>query len=452
MKTWRALLTLAMVFFLAVGIAACDFGQGNRPIATEVDSAPSIYPETSIAFQRFPTTVPKSSPTLIVTKIPEQFASSTPKPTSPLIEKPLSGILYQTDRGLFLTDGYGKSRKLISLGKGDSAQISPDGAYALVIVKSTSVSWLNQYLVNLETGDWQSLLPLEGYNLTPFRWINRRPLTMIASLFPEGFDLGYTSNVGTPVLRTLDGDLTMLDPVGSGLSGAAASPDGGTVAYDLDGVPWLYDWEHGAHALDPTRFGLLEEGNWIFADPSWSPGGQKLAWTFVARNLPEGGTYSGFAIFDFQTGKSVVLKSYDVINYEGSRPQIAWSANERFISVWHYQNASDSFIWEMIAVDGSSSRILDGFLEVWSPVGSQYLISRYDAVSGWSLNVENPGEEASFNICCGIGGLWSPDGSQILTYAEAGQLFWLTDIGSNRTVQVDLPPGSEIRDWRESGP
>jgi hypothetical protein len=164
--------------------------------------------------------------------------------------------------GLYQTQGQGKTGRIIELQKDEHPFFSPDHSMALIS------TFKQQTLVNLNTGQSTIIWPKAGYNLCQFGWFNRKPLTLITVLLPEGSDPGYSCEHGSPVLMTLDGKLTIFDPTGSGLSGPDVSANEQAIAYDLGGKPWIYDWQNGARIFDAAAFGFPAIGEVSFTDPS----------------------------------------------------------------------------------------------------------------------------------------------------------------------------------------
>ena len=429
---------------LLVLVSACNTKTTPTPTIIDRDT-PS--PTQTITLTKTLPTLSTSSKMPTITKTLWQptrkpSPSSTITPTPLLLVDPPAGIWYQTDTGLFVTEGLGKSRKLFELSEGEFATFSPDNSYVLLF------GAFNQYLINLKTGEKTTIWPRGGYNLCPFSWVNRTPLVLISVLLPEGSDPGYSCNMGSPVLLSLEGKITVFDKDEWGLSAPDVSWNGQTIAYDLGGKPWLYDWQDGSKPFDITSFGFPRKEKVFFSDPSWSPSDRKLAWTYRNYETWEDTTQQGIAIFDFDTKTSILLAPYYITDFEGSRPHILWNRDDTYLSFRHYQMKSQDFVWELISVDGNFSQTLEGDFGRWSPNSNLYSMRVYfkkDKI--WKLYIKSLDGSVSHPICCGEESLWSPDGKQLLSFLYSNKEFWLTDIITCVTVKFNLPPGSEVIGW-----
>lgn len=419
----------------AVVVSACTAQASPTPTATSQATAVSTATPT---LTPAPTTTQTRTP-----KPPTQTLTPTFTPL-PLVEPP-AGLTYRTDKGLYLTEGLGNTQVLFEH-DANYISLAPDGSAVLLYTDA------NQVLVNLATGQQTVVWPQADYNLCYFTWVNRQPLVLYTTLLPGDSDPGYSCERGSPVLLTLSGKLTVLDETGSGFSAPAVARDGQTLAYDLQGVPWLYTWQGGARQFDVAAFGFPDLGSVVFMDPSWSPSGRKLAWTYSADGVSDTASQQGLAIFDFDTSTSTLLAPYDVGGYEASRPRLTWNAAETYIALWHYHRMAQDFVQELIAVTGDYSRTLEGRLSRWSPSGDLLALRKYLAAEErWQLFIESPDGATSYPLCCGDEVLWHPDGHQVITMTFGRDGFWLIDLDSGTPVRLNLPEGATIISW-ESGP
>ena len=324
-----------------------------------IGSATSANPSTST-----PPSAPTRTRTKTPTIAPKASATATAIPI-PAVSAP-AGIVYRTQHGLFVTELTGKSRLLLELSEHEWAYLSPNKTHALVF----DYSFVNtnvpiQSTVDLHTGQWTPLYPQVGHNLCPFYWLNNQFL--VTTLLPDEADPGYSCARGTPAYIRQDGTgLTIVDQSGFGYGSPAASPTGQSIAYDIEGEPRLYEWGKQNIRFDVTAYDFPIMSEAIFTDPSWSNSGEKLAWT-VSGKL-DGGKQQGIAVFDLRQKTSAFLFPYDVIDYEGSRPEIVWSGDDNFILFGGYDNSEQDFIARILSIDGKTVRKLDRdrFLR-WSP-------------------------------------------------------------------------------------
>jgi hypothetical protein len=431
---------------LLITLSACT---SANSFASPTISPPHLFTPTN---KREPTFTPSLLPAFAQTAVPTQTPAptKTPRPTATVTEPsvpllvPPAGITYQTDKGLYMTEDLGKATLLFEHSEYDWVTFSPDRLWALAYDFSRPV----QLLINLENGENAIIWPREEHNLCPFSWVKKpQPLTLISVLLPGDSDPGYSCNRGSPVLLSLSGEMTVFDESGSGYSAPDVSADGEWIAYDLGGIPWLFNWQDGVKPFDAVSFGFPIKEKVAFSDPKWSSSAKKIAWTYwTYDNLSEETAKSGIAIFDLETQTSYLLQPYDVTEYEGSRTRIEWSADETYISVWHFDRTLPNFSWEIISIDGVLTQRLEGQFGEWSPVGQLFTVAKTDGNS-WEYYVESVNGSVNYPLCCKIHeSLWSPDGKELLLKSGT-DTYWLMEIKSGAKVQVNLPPGARLLSW-----
>jgi hypothetical protein len=359
-----------------------------------------------------------------------------------MIEPP-AGILYRTDNGLYITDGSGGSQLLLELIPGEYVMLSPDYSHALVIR-------MEEYLVDLKTGTKTLVWPLEGYNLCPFSWRYELPLAMISTLLPEGADPGYSCNLGSPVLMSLDGELTILEAEEFGWSRYRSSHNGQSIAYDIDGVPWIYDDENGPKKFIVTNYGFPNVENAYFSDPSWSPSGKKLAWTFIIGDMWADNSRQGIVILDLVNTTNIILEPYTVTEFEGTRPIIMWNSDETYIVMMHYiydGSENSGILYELLSIDGKDARTIKYFKR-WTPYSDLFIRENFLGPGRFRPDsIESLDGSFSFEVKGGNLVMWSPDYKQFISRSGDSKMFWLTEMDTLKTYQVNLPPNSEIDEW-----
>jgi len=432
----RRIIIVALTLMLA--LSACVASPTLSPTVVPQDTS---LPNITLKSTNTQSPLPTQTQTILPTNTP-MVPTKTHQPTNTPVplERPPAGITFRTDQGLFVTEASGNTKLLFEHRQHEYAYFSPDGSVVLFYDHES------QQIIDLETGIQTLIWPSENYNLCPFSWVNRpSPFTLISVVLPEDTDPGYSCNRGSPVLLTVPGEMTIIDPEGTGYSAPDALPDGQIIAYDLQGTPWLYDWQTGAKQFDVFSFGFPALGKVAFSDPTWSPNGTKIAWTYWTTDQSEERTESGIAIFDFETQTSSRLTPYEVVDFEGSRPRIEWNATETHIAVWHHISNAENFVWEMLAIDGSIARTLDGQFEQWNPVDNSFSI--VTNIRRGELSVETPDSSVSHPVCCGIYEVsWSPDGKKLLS-KDSDDNYWLTDLEVGTVVQIDLPADANVVSW-----
>jgi hypothetical protein len=320
---------------------------------------------------------------------------------------------------------------------------SPDQQYVLLTESQ------RQTLVDRQGGEKLPVWPRQGYNLCPFSWVPGQPALLLTVLLPGDADPGFSCNRGSPVLLDAHtGNMQILDAAGSGLSAASVSPDGRTLAYDLAGVPWLLEFGLAPQPFDLQRFTPLPLPAASLADPAWSPSGRYMAWTFSA---PGGSDHQGLSVFDLEALSAQPLVPYPVAAFEGLRPHIGFSPDEKFLVLRHYLPDEGTWASQILSLQVQFSRRLDGFFGAWNPQGSLFWLETNPGQAACQLNVESPDGSLRFPVCYGNWAIWSPDGALLLTHTYNRDLFWLTELPDGETLPVDLPPGAEIVSWEAGG-
>ena len=401
------------------------------------------------------TTTPTRTPLLTRTRNP----TLTPRPTrtpnpsaTPILvaEQLPAGVIYQTDEGVYRTRADGSS-ELLAAQDGTTwfTNPSPDGRYLL---RGNMYDPPFEDQIDLQTGQITRIWPRDEYEpsqLSDFWWDGREPPGLVGVMAGPNFSIGYSWAGSLPVLLSVDNQLTVLHPDQNG----TGIPDFGpqAIAYDLDGVPWIYDWQRGAYPLDPADFGFPEMEQVWFSDPSWSPSGRKIAWGFQTDRESFEEEQQGFVIFDLDARTSTLLAPYPIASFEEDRPYIRWNYAETYLEVRYYDPQTKSFPEQVLAIDGSyGRRIYRADFESWSPTLDLFAVYKNSGDSNRSgmLFIESPDGSRSDPVCDCYLALWHPDGrSFISTTGGIRATFWLTDLDSGLTQRVDFPPGTDLIRW-----
>jgi hypothetical protein len=409
-KRWWQALGRAGLAWLLLSVTACAGGGAGSTLAPE----------------------PSLKPTLQAVETQETLAA------------PPAGITFRTVAGTFVTQAGGEVLQLEPVegeGEGVAGIPSPDGRYRLV---NTAES---QAVSDLRIDKAVQVWPQAGMNLCRFEWAPGQPARLVSTLLPAGADPAFSCNLGSPVLLSPDGaQLEILDPSASGISGLSIAPDGQRFAYDVAGIPYIYTFGEGAEPLDLRAYQAKALVEAQLADPAWSGSGRRLAWTFTQAGSDPA---QGVVVFDLQARTAKVLGPYEVEAYGATRPRLFFSPDEGYLALRTYDTALGDFSSTILSVDGSLQRPLEGYFGQWDPAGDLFSLERKPGAPGCRLGVESVDGSTVIPICLGDWVIWSPDGGQVLSHPYNRDAFWVTDLVTQETVQVNLPPGAEIVEWRE---
>lgn len=327
--------------------------------------------------------------------VPSRFPTPTPLPPPP-------GLIYEDENGLWQI---GENWQAQFLGDTERWSIlSPDGAQVLFL--SGDDIWLQ----DLESGEQQNLT--EGYGRVEccLSWWSARPDTIVFGSRPDDDDLGPSAGF-LSAIDLDDGSYRILDDQIQSNANAAPGPDGLRVAYDRAGEAWLYHWELGPQPLDMADYGMdivVRIGG-----PAWSPDGRRIAWTAAILSMESDPWKISLVVIDLETGDGRLLHPYDNVGRGGWFDPPVWSPDGQWIAfIAEDINLGWRGLW-VVAADGSGEHYLGpGSNPFFSP-DNQWL-----AYTAYSLELD-PAEEIR-----------------------------LVEIESWYSTKMDLPAGSNIRDWR----
>jgi hypothetical protein len=404
----------------------------------------------------FSTAIARTSPPTIQATNTSQAPSPTAtprsvKPTATSTETPIpaiappSGIVYRTDDGLWRVDSNGKSELLLGITNDSSIALSPDGTRILYGTDadpsdnySVADHQSNKYsVIDLTTKSEIQLTPISKYAVCDTAWWAARPSTVLAMVQPVS-EVGGIICKGIPALFSLNSKtFNALAAEPSEYYPFAASPDGGMLAFDQGGVPWLYHEGIGARMFDAAQYGFPKLTEAFFSNPAWSPNGHQLAWV-VAGKMGNKWQH-GVGVFNFQDHTSQFLFPYEIEGFDGGRSYIVWSTDNKRFAVWNF---GEDLMW-VLSADGT-----DTYFEepagnpIWSPNG-QWLA--YAGRSG-TTKVYSPQDQRTKEIGNGIPLEWSPNSHRLISNSN-DQDFQLVDLDTWNLKRLDLPQDATVLDW-----
>lgn len=283
-------ISLWLVLIVTAGLAACG------------RSAPPFNTPTA------------TQPIQITEHPPAENAVATPSTvsvTETAVEQtiePISGLLMARQNagggwGLWVVEEDGRLRRLVEeiapptyLPKFD---ISSDGTQVLYAYKD------DIWLLDVISGENQNVTQTPERSERVPRWLPNDVGAFVCgsdSGLLEGPDLGYLTRVG------FDGTYEVLDDTGMIVAPPALSPDGQRIAYGHyspgGSVPAIYRVGEGKEAFSLSDYGVT----WAekMGEASWSPDGQRLAWTLLGTS--EEAEEARLGVFNLEQ------KSYQVVH------------------------------------------------------------------------------------------------------------------------------------------
>lgn len=388
MKSLILLFTAGLIVLLA----ACTVTGEMEPASGDLFEVATVAARPSATATPHTTpTSPPLDPTVLTTTPwpPDPIASPTPVP-------PFPGMVYTTDEGLWHINANWQPELLF-----DRSGVLEQNGRRLLYEQEGDI-----WLADLQTNTQQNLTNTPDANECCAQWWPSRPDTfLVMRQIPDSaYEIGQITAV------TLDGDYTVLvEELGASLP--AISPDGQTIAFEVNGQPALYHLESGIELL--TLLTRQPNQSIGAGSPSWSPDGQKVAWQ--ARLVDEAGqTLQTVVIYELTTASDYLLHPYQPGGIDSWGPAPVWSPNGEFVafSVMD-QNWSQHGLW-VVSIDYTGRYVGDSDDPVWRPADP----------------------------------IWSPDGRYLL-YRIGEDYFLTVPPDFTAKINVHLPPGARVLGWQE---
>jgi Tol biopolymer transport system component len=195
----------------------------------------------------------------------------------------------------------------------------------------------------------------------------------------------------------------------------SASPDGQQIAYGAGETAFLFNIGSGIEVFDPRAYGMDSPKGQVITSPSWSPGGDNIAW-FVSGYF-DGQDTQGFGIFDMFSKSFQLIHPFQSLGMDITPPPAIWSQDGDWIAIT--------------------------------------VFDQEPARSGvWLVNSLNPNQEIFMGTASSnpVFGPWRED-QKLLTYfkfdqSQGDSKTWIYDLVSGEHQLAPLPSEAQVIAWR----
>ena len=327
-----------------------------------------------------------------------------PDPRFALI--PLSGMVYRTREGNYhWIEANGNPKDIF---QGSNLAIPYSGPHGVYLEDSDLIA------LDLFTDESYQLTATPDLVETSYHFDVGLPEQIAFTARPIDQEIGpgftgglYIINMDGTNQRTLD------DEHNAGIF--SASPDGQAIAYGAGETAFLYRWESGVEVFDPRDYGMDSPKGQAITSPSWSPGGDKLAW-FVS-GFFGGAAAQGFGLFDMFSGTFQLIHPFQSLGMDITPPPAVWSQDGEWLAISVFDQ------------DPARSGV-------------------------WLVNMLNPEQENFMGTGSSnpVFGPWRED-RKLLTYfkfdPEQGESkTWMFDLVTGEHQLLPLPAGAQVIAWR----
>lgn len=324
---------------------------------------------------------------------------STPAvPASTLPAATLAGLVYNA-LDLAQVWSIRSGGQPVKLLDGVNPRISPNGHQA--VYEADGDLWI----ADLAEGVSRNLTNTPDHIEGNAQWWPANPTKIVFSLWSS-----------TGILSMIDAYSSQVETLGEApsLSMPSLRRDGKTIAYDMDGIPEIYEIGEGTHPFDALSFGLEPESRVVYTSPAWSPDGESLLWWVVQ---PEK-TYT-LVRFDLAAKSYSILHEAQLVGgTQGWFPNPLWSPDGQWVA---YQTRGETTLHDLTIAraDGSQEYRLGLATDpVWSQDSLRLVYTQ-----------------------------WPPRADSYLAASVS-----IIDVPSWETKTVDLPDGSVPIEWMKPLP
>lgn len=376
--------------------------QEPQPPAQESPSAEAASPT--------PLPAETSSATASPSPLPTETSLATASPLPLPAQGPptqanarMAGLIFQSGEMLWEIDINGRAiqidRSVISA--------SSDDRYLVDIVDD------DIWLQDLDTGERRNLTQTPNRRECCAQWWPSRADVVVSNSDPVDLDCSECGR-GPLTVIGIDGQGYRVLDESRSWGPFVLSPDGQSIAYDREGIAWLYRWDVGPEPLNPELFGLAVEK---IASPAWSPDGKRLAWQ--AMIIKDNQPWIAAVVFDLERQTGYVLHPYQNLGRGGWLPAPEWSPDGQWVIFYAEAiNPDEGGIWVVSADQPENEHRLGSVnYPVWSSDSHQFAVSSQAA---GNLPVSQPIDQPGI---------------------------WLIDVNTWYPEKTDLPPDAIPVDW-----
>jgi Tol biopolymer transport system component len=357
----------------ASAVALCSCGPASSPEKTTVPASPSLTATSGRATDTFP-------PTDVVGPAPTPTRAATLPPSDPL-----PGLVFtvvEADKGAvgpWLVEADGQSKQLSDK---YLPALSPDRTQLLF------TSYGDIWLSDFTTGKTRNLTKTRNDAEAFYQWWPAHPDLIVFlykpndSTAPLAGYLATTKPDGTNYL--------LLDEEVGSKSPPDLSPDGRSIAFDLNGRPWVYNFGAGKMPIFPKTF---QEPFQAAVNPEWSPDSRQIAWQIHGLSGGANGS-SATAVLSLDTMMVTLLHRYAAAEGNGTGYyHLAWSPSGEWLAAANPAELPEEgkiSLWVM-SPDGSEEVHLGpGSLPIWSPDGKMLVYSTEEGAFAVKAGEWNP--------------------------------------------------------------
>ena len=248
---------------------------------------------------------------------------------------PLANMVYRTKEGdYFWVEANGNSEFIIN---GSNLAIPYSGSYS-VYSDNTDLQALDLF-----TGESDQLTDTPDLLETSYQFDVGLPDQIVFTAIPVGEEIGpgytggiYIINLDGTGQRTLDNE--------HNAGNFSTSPDGQLIAYGAGETAFLYNWDTGVEIFDPRVYGMDSPKGQVVTSPSWSPGGNEIAW-FVS-GFFDGQAAQGFGIFDMLEKTFRLIHPFQSLGMDITPPPAVWSQDGEWLAISVFdQDPARSGVW-----------------------------------------------------------------------------------------------------------
>jgi hypothetical protein len=430
----RERLLITCLFSLLGALLVACASDLPQPTASVI---PTYTPLPTSSSTPFPsstyTLTPSPIPTATVTRTLYPTYTRTISPTPYPLVTPPAGLFYSIGDVLWRVNANNVPQKMWEAPEYSQFMISPDGKRVL-----DRTNWI---LHDFSTNQDSYLSLGADYNACFPHWWKANPHLVVVGAEPtEQFGMSPACICFPAIINILDGSFALLSDETTMDGFPDPSPDGEAIAYDIDGVPWIYSWDKGAQEFDIREYGYSPKDYVFISKPAWSPSRDYLAWIISAdEDTGEGWGFGSVGIFDLVNKTANILRDYPVEGYDGGRGWLDWSPDEQYLLL---SNPAFDKLWLFSSGGELVAEMQGSYYPTWSP-DSQWL-AYYSNGSIWIYSVQD-GQSRNLGMGKGYAPLWSPDGNFLILSDADGD--WITQTGVWELKQLDLPAGANIIKW-----